>query len=689
MKHKIIPELISPKSIVVVGGSNNLHKPGGKLVYNIKNGTFTGNLYVLNPHESEVQGVRSFSDIGELPLTDLAILAIPANFCVDVVRQFISHGTKAFIVISAGFSEEGERGALLEKELVDIIGNAGGILIGPNCIGLINSNYQAVFTTPVPKISSDGCSLISGSGATAVFIIEAGLPKGLSFSEVYSVGNSAMTGVEEILEHMDETFDPESDSGIKLLYIESIRNPDKLLKHSASLIRKGCRIAAIKAGSSEAGSRAAYSHTGALASSDLAVDALFRKAGIVRCYGREELTTVASIFMYKRFKGKNIAIVTQAGGPAIMLTDALDRGGINIPPIHGEYARELLSKLNPGSSVSNPIDILATGTAEQLDIAIEYCDKKFENIDAIIVIFGSTGLSDVFDVVDLLHKKIRTCNKPVYPIIPTLNTARNEVEIFLKKGHINFHDEVVLANALNRVNSTPEPAEDKIFLQGINIEKIRDIIDQAKTGFLPQLFVHELLDAAGIPRVSGGIAKNEEQLLKIAKEISYPLVIKILGPVHKTDVGGVTLNIKSQDHLLAEFRRMKNIPGYKSVLIQPMLQGLELFAGAKYEPQFGHIVLCGLGGIHIEIIRDVASGLAPLTLPEALSMIRSLKSYNILLGARGNKGIDENKFAEIIIRLSSLLRFATEIKELDLNPLIGEGPDIFVVDARVRIEKDI
>lgn len=688
MKHKIIKELIAPDSIVVVGGSNNLQKPGGKLVYNILKGTFKGRLYVLNPHEKEVQGVVSYSSIGELPSVDLAILAIPANMCLEVVKQLIQHGTKAFIIISAGFAEEGEAGARLELELVENIRKAGGILIGPNCIGLINSGYQAVFTTPVPKISPEGCSLISGSGATAVFILEAGMPKGLSFSEVYSVGNSAMIGVEEILEYMDETFDPALSSRIKLLYIESIRNPDKLLKHSASLIRKGCRIAAIKAGSSEAGSRAAYSHTGALTSSDLAVDALFRKAGIVRCYGREELTTVASVFMYKKLKGRNIAIVTQAGGPAIMLTDALVRGGMNIPRIKGEYAEELLSKLNPGSSVSNPIDLLATGTAEHLDMAIEYCDKKFENIDAIMVIFGSTGLSDVFDIVDLLHRKIEICNKPIYPIIPTLNTARIEVESFLKKGHINFPEEVVLANALNRVINTPEPADDSIFLQGVETDKIKKIIDNAGSGFLPQLSVHELLDAAGIPRVPGIVVKNEKQLSEAVEEIAYPLVMKIIGPVHKTDVGGVTLNIKSENHLLAEYHRMKMIPGFNAVLIQPMLQGLELFAGAKYEHEFGHIVLCGLGGIYIEIIRDVASGLAPLTFPEAISMIRSLKSYKIIQGVRGNKGVDENKFAGIIMRLSSVLRFATEIKEVDLNPLIGVGDYIFVVDARVRIEKE-
>ncbi len=687
MRHKIIRELIDPASIVVVGGSNNIHKPGGKIIYNILQGSFKGELFVINPRETEVQGVRSYASPELLPPVELAILAIPADLCVNTIRELANRGTKAYILISAGFSEEGVRGAEMEKEIVHIVENVNGSLIGPNCIGIITPAYQGVFTSPIPKLSPGGCDFISGSGATAVFILETGIPKGLSFASIFSVGNSAMIGVEDILEYLDDTFNPEKSSGIKLLYIESIKDPDKLLKHASSLIRKGCHIAAIKAGVSPAGSRAASSHTGAMASSDLAVEALLRKAGIVRCFGREELTTVASIFMHKKLKGRNIAIITHAGGPAVMLTDALSQGGMEIPGIKGEYAEDLLSKLNPGASVSNPIDILATGTAEQLGIAIDYCDKKFEDIDAMMVIYGSTGLSKVFDVYDLLHEKIEKCNKPIYPILPSISTARTEVENFLRKGHINFPDEVVLGNALTRVYNTPCPAEEKIFLDGVNIPEIRKIIEKTETGYIPENQIQELLDAAGIPRVAGEVAGNRRALLKLAENTSYPLVMKVIGPLHKTDIGGVTLNIKSKDHLLAEYIRMKRIPSCKGVLIQPMLTGMELFIGAKYEPKFGHVVLCGLGGIFVEVINDISSGLAPLTLPEAISMIRSLKSYKIIQGARGNEGIDEYAFAETIIRLSSLLRFATEIKEIDLNPLIGKGSNILVVDARIRIEK--
>ncbi len=331
---------------------------------------------------------------------------------------------------------------------------------------MISQTYNGIFTSPVPRLDSRGCDFVSGSGATAVFIFESAIPKGVNFSSVYSVGNSAQTGVEDVLEYWDNTFDPDKSSPIKLIYVESIRDPDKLLHHASSLIRKGCRIAAIKAGTSEAGIRAASSHTGALASSDSAVEALFRKAGIVRCSGREELTTVASVFFHKHLKGRNIAIITHAGGPAVMLTDALAAGGMTIPQITGEHHDNLLAMMNPGASASNPIDMIATATDEQLDRIIDYVDKQMPLIDGMIVIFGSNGLNDMAVIYDLLHRKIKECTKPLFPILPSVSSSHTELEYFLNKGHVNFPDEVVLGRALTRISNTPYPAEEKIFLEG-------------------------------------------------------------------------------------------------------------------------------------------------------------------------------------------------------------------------------
>jgi len=681
-------KLINPSGIAVVGGSDDLLKPGGKILKNIIDGGYSGELFTVNPKQDYIQGIKSYRDITDIPPVDLAILAIPAKYCYQVVDVLVNEkGTKAFIIISAGFSEAGEDGRKLEKEIAELIEKADGCLIGPNCIGVVTRKYHGVFTTPVPKLSEKGCDFVSGSGATALFIIESALPKGLSFSSVFSVGNSAQTGVEEVLEYWDLNYDPEISSPIKLIYVETITNPDKLLHHASSLIRKGCRIAAIKAGTTEAGSRAASSHTGAMASSDSAVEALFRKAGIVRCSGREELTTVASVFMHKRLKGRNIAIVTHAGGPAVMLTDALSAGGMNIPPLETEDQEKILAMMNPGASAVNPIDMIATATIDQLESIIEYVDKNLEMIDGMSVIFGNNGLNDMTKIYELLHRKIIECNKPLYPILPSISSSFKELEYFLNKGNVNFPDEVVLGRALTRISNTPYPAEEKIFLEKVDVPKIRKIIDNAENGYLEPSVIQQLLNAANIPIVREAVATTKRGIISLADKIGYPLALKVVGPVHKSDVGGVTLNIKSQKHLEAEFMRMKRIKGVTAVMVQAMLSGTELFIGAKYEPRFGHIILCGLGGIFVEVLGDFSSGLAPLTFNEAESMIKSLKAYRIIHGTRGKPGINESNFAEIIVRLSSLLRFATEIKEMDLNPLIGSEKDITVVDARIRIEK--
>lgn len=681
-------QLINPKSIVVVGGSNNTAKPGGKILKNLIDGDFKGKLYVANPKETEVQGVKSYPDLNDLPGADLAILAIAAKFTPQTVELLAKKkNTRAFIIISAGFSEESEEGKEIEKQVVDIVNSVDGCLIGPNCTGVLTPQHHSVFTYPIPKLDPQGCDFISGSGATACFILEAGIPKGLTFSSVFSVGNSAQMGVEEVLEYMDETFDPVKSSKVKLLYIENISKPQMLLKHTSSLIRKGCKIAAVKAGASEAGSRAASSHTGALASSDSAVEALFKKAGIVRCYGREDLISVASVFMHKELEGKNIAIITHAGGPAVMLTDALSNGGMEIPHIEGDKAEELLTHLFPGSSVANPIDFLATGTAEQLGTIIDYTDKYFDNIDGMVVIFGTPGLFKVFEVYDVLDKKMKEAKKPIYPVLPSILTAEEEVKDFLSKGRINFPDEVTLGKAIARIYSTPKPQPEKIALPEIDTNKIRSIIDASANGYISPESIQALLDAAGIARAGEAVESTKENAVNAAEKLGFPVVMKVVGPVHKSDVGGVVLNVKNKAQVEKEFDRMMQIKDTTGILLQPMLSGTELFAGVNFEDKFGHMVMCGLGGIFIEVLKDVAAGLAPISKEEALQMIRSIKSYGIIKGTRGQEGVDEQKFAEIVSRLSALVKAAPEIKELDLNPLLGNEKYVVAVDARIRIEK--
>ena len=695
----ISAKLLNPKSIVVVGGSDDVTKAGGKVLKNLLDGGFPGDIFVVNPKAPVVQGLTTFADVSLLPRTDLSVIAVAARYCPAIVRTLATEkGTGGFIILSAGFGEEDEEGAALEKEIVDIVNSTGGTLIGPNCIGFLNYNYHGVFTEPIPRLSPKGIDFISGSGATAVFILETAITGGLPFSSVWSVGNSAQTGVEDVLEHLDITFDPLASSRIKLLYIENIADPQRFLRHSASLIRKGCRIAAIKAGSSEAGSRAASSHTGAMASPDTAVDALLRKAGIVRCYSRADLAAVAALFTYRPLKGKRIAVVTHAGGPAVMLTDALSEGGMEIPRLAGPAAERLLEKLFPGSSVANPIDFLATGTAEQLGHIIDACENDFDEVDAIAVIFGSPGLFPVDDVYSLLHDKIRSCRKPIYPIMPSVINVKREIAEFIAHGNAIFTDEVLFGRALCRVNATPAPAvpekrEDITAgspdLDGssarTDIRVIREVIDGAGEGYLTPEKVSVLLRAAGIETVPESVVTSAEAAVRTAALMGYPVVMKVVGPVHKSDIGGVALNIGTEERVREEYTRMMALPEVTGILIQKMISGRELFCGATREGRFGHLVMAGMGGIFIEVFKDVTTALVPVSDQEARSMIRSLKSYKIIKGIRGSAGVNEEAFVRVITSLSDLLTAAPEITEMDINPLLGTPEKIIAVDARIRV----
>ncbi len=684
----ITKELINPKSIVVVGGSNDISKPGGKVLKNIIQGGFQGNLFVVNPKETIVQGIECYSEILNLPCVDLAILAIAARHCPQAVEILAyQKKTRGFIILSAGFSEESLEGSRLERQIVEIVNSIGGGLIGPNCIGILTPAHHSVFTLPIPKLESTGIDFISGSGATACFILEAAIPKGLVFSNVFSVGNSAQNGVEEVLEYLDESFDAINGSRIKLLYIENISQPQKLLKHAQSLIEKGCRIAAIKAGVSEAGSRAASSHTGALATPDFAVDTLFRKAGIVRCYGREELIAVASVFAHKPMAGNNIAIITHAGGPAVMLTDALSQGGLQVPPIGNEAANELLQQLYPGSSAANPIDFLATGTAAQLGAIMDFIDKRLDVIDAMVVIFGTPGLTKIFDVYEVLHQKMLSCRKPVFPVLPSTLTASEEVQDFISKGHVYFSDEVVLGMALASVYSTRAPVLQNTEFNNANIRSIQEIVRNAPNGYLPPIAVQALLDAAGIPRAKEIVVSQSQEAIAAAEDIGFPLAMKAVGPLHKSEKGGVILNVNDLPSVERVFSQLMQIEEATAVLLQPMLSGQELFAGVKYEPGYGHMVVCGLGGIFIEVLRDFSATMVPVSKQEAIEMIKSLKGYKLFKGVRGKPGINEDIFADIIVRLSAFVEAAPQIAELDLNPLLGLSDRVVAVDARIHIQK--
>ncbi len=670
--------LINPGSIVVVGGSDNPHSPGGKIVENLLKNKYKGKIYIVNPKKEKIKNLPTFKDVSQLPeKVDLAIIAIAAKYIEEVV-QILSEkkNTKAFIIISAGFSDAGEEGRKLEQKIVKQIEKHNGVLLGPNNIGLINTHYAGVFTTPVPSLRPDGIDLISGSGATAVFIMEAAVKQGLQFNSIWTVGNSAQIGIEEVLEYMDLHF-KKGDPKIKMLYIENIKNPAKLLKHSRSLIRKGCKIIAIKAGSSEAGNRAASSHTGALSSPDEAVQALFDKAGIIRAYGRNEMIQLAGVLHYGIPKGKNMLIVTHAGGPGVMLTDVLEKNGMKVPALPGEKTKSLKEKLFPGSSVSNPIDFLATGTAEHLDEILKFA-QNCDQIDGIAVIFGSPGLFEVYDVYDVLDKHIKESKKPIYPILPSLINVKKEIDYFHQKGNPGFPFEVLFGKALCKVKHA-SPGFDIHTNKTFEPNKIK------QSGYLDTEKVKNLLSEVQLPVVEEIVSSDLDELKSFAIK-HFPVVMKVVGPLHKTDVGGVFLNINKEEEVEKTYSQLMQIQGAKAVLIQAQKQGMELFAGVKKEGNFGHLLFFGLGGIFIEVFKDVRKILSPTNKKEIDYQLRKLQSYPILKGIRGKKGIDIEKFENLILQLDQLVQNHPEINELDLNPILAGDSGFYIVDARIKIE---
>ncbi len=681
MIHKAI---FSPKSIVVVGASGDPAKVGGKILQNIIASPFSGKLYGINPKASSVQGVACPS-LEELEEAELAIFAVPAQHIPQYMRVLAEQkGTRGFIVLSAGFSEMGEAGKALQDEITSIAASCGGSLIGPNCTGVLTRSYAGVFAGPVPPLSSSGCDMVSGSGATAAFIIEQGITAGLRFSEIISVGNSAQIGVEDVLAHWDETYQPGTSAPVKMLYMESITDARRLLKHSISLAEKGCRICAVKAGSSQAGSRAASSHTGAMAADDLFVDALFRKAGIIRCRGRQELVNAASVCCYPRMEGRSMAVVTHAGGPGVMLTDMLSDAGITVPGLEGPEMEELLSRLHHGSSVVNPIDFLATGTASQLDDILRTLKDERKDLSAVTVIFGSPGLTDISDVLQVLESHITSSDIPIFPVLPSVITAEREIRQFKQTGLPFFSDETQFAQALGSTLIPMNPsAEETVPIDGAEI--LRSRLIPGADGYLPVDQVSMMLDAAGIQRL-------QEKIIGCPKDIesvpfAFPWAMKVLGPVHKSDVGGVLLNISSEAQAASAAEQLLTIEDAHGVLVQEMASGTEFYCGLMRDELFGHLLMTGLGGIFVETLKDVSSELLPIDRHQASQMLAGLKSFTILQGTRGKPPLDVRGLEDMLVKLSSLAASFPEIAEMDINPVLVSEDRAAAADCRIRISE--
>lgn len=674
--------LNKPGSVAIIGASDNQNKPGAKLIENLLNSGFEGDIYPVNPNKSEIQGLKCYQSVVDLPETDLGVLAIDAEGCVGVVEEMASKkGTRAFIIISAGFGESGKEGIKREKKLQQLSEKYQLTIIGPNCIGILTQQIKIFFTSPLPQISDEGCDFVSASGAFAVFLFEMAAKHGLRFSSVYSVGNSINIGVEEILEYWDQLFDPNRSSRVKLFYIEQFMNPLKFLKHAQSLHRKGCRLVGISAGSSKAGNRAVMSHTGAMADSESAISALMEKAGVIQVYSRLDFLYIAMVLNIQIQIPKRIGILTHAGGPAVMLVDELSKQGFEIPQVSVndmEYLREIL---HPGASVNNPIDILATGKKEQMSAVLDYYNNANETTDAIIVIYGRTGLEDLNDTYTLLAKKVKEINKSVFVVAPSVSSSEPEMKVLINDGIPVFSDEVILARTMGKVIQAPQILE-TIFDQEYS-NQVNQIKVEGDVVYLSDQQAWKLLTEARLPVTKVQFFKDQKAIEKVADELYYPLVLKASGLIHKSDEHAVILNIQSKAELLkhaAEVLKLNNITG---LIIQPYHQGFELFIGVKFELHYGHIIMFGLGGVNIEVYKDVSSCLLPVSEEEIISKLRLLRGFPLMQGYRGKKGINIRQFASVIMQVAEFIQYNTDIDEMDLNPLIATSEGFQIVDVRI------
>ena len=677
--------ILSPQSIVVVGGSDDLSKPGGRVTGNILSKGYTGQLLVVNPKSRSIQGIRAYPTIQELPIVpELALIAVPAQFVRGSLEDLARLGVKAAVVLSSGFGELSEEGKAEEQRLADFATQHGILLMGPNCLGVMSPAHASKFAGILPDMVAGGIDFISGSGATVDFLAEPALQRGLKFASFLTVGNSAQTGVTDLLALFDQ--DPREDlSRIKILYLESIKEPGEFLRSARSLVKKGYLLAGIKAGTTQDGSRAAASHTGAIATDDVAVQALFDKAGLIRVRSRLELVDVAAALSCAKGKldGRRACIITDAGGPGVMLADELNRLGFSVPPF-GERARARLAQVLPrGAAVGNPVDCLPTRSGAMLRQAFRIiAEEEVGRVDYILFIGGDSKLVDIRDVYCAVIEAMESLAIPVFPSF-SAGGSNEALDLFRQAGKCFFEDEVSMARALSRMVDRPRLFEPQPRPPGYDRGAIRSHL-LGQSGLLPPECARQALQAAGL-KFPGQVELRDKSGLG-AVPFAFPWVMKVVGPLHKTDLGGVQLGIQSLEEARRCWDRLVRIQGASGCLVQQQVTGTEVLVGAKREDGYGHLVGFGLGGIYTEALKDVAFALAPLSGEEALEMIRSIRSFPLITGLRGDPGMDLELLVDWLVRVGHLVSDFPQIKELDLNPVKGCGTCLYVVDARLILD---
>ena len=697
-----LDSIMKPRAIAVIGASTRAHTIGSDIMKRLQEYGFTGAIYPVNPKGGVIEGLQAYTSILDVPgEVDLAIIVVNAKFVLSTIDQCHQKGVGGLCVISAGFKETGKEGAELEKALLEKVRGYGMRCVGPNCLGVVNTH---------PSIRMDGCfaeslpqrggiGFVSQSGALGGGILNILKDLNLGFAQFISIGNQADVNAETAMEYWEN----EEDVKQILLYMESIQNPANF-RELATRISKKKPILALKAGRSAAGASAASSHTGSLAGADKAANALLRQSGVIREYSLENLFATAKVFDNCPIpKGDRVAIITNSGGPGIMATDAVSEYGMKMAQLSEETKEKLRSFLPAAASVKNPVDMIASAPIEHYKQTLETVLAD-DAVDMVVVIYlPFLGLKDIDVANAVMEIKAKHPEKPIVGVFMTTS------EFFAKLSDMQVNVPFFMyaeqaVDGLNRLNEQRlwiEKPMGKVVNFTVNRERARSIMQASLADGRAQLTTREsidVLDAYGIRVCRSGFATDENEAGALADQLGYPVVMKMTSKTtsHKTDVGGVRVNIQSADDLRNQYRdlieklRERNLlDGLEGVIIQEMVKGSrEMVCGVATDPQYGHMMMFGLGGVFIEVMKDVTFRMAPLTDIDAHEMIRGVKAYKLLEGARGTTPAQLDQLENVLLRLSQLVTDFPEIEELDINPLIiseknGEG---IAVDGRIKLK---
>jgi acetyl coenzyme A synthetase (ADP forming)-like protein len=673
----------------VIGASRRRGSLGGELFRNILEGDFAGAAYPVNRDGEPVAGVRAYRSIAEIPETiDVAVVSLPGAAVLEAAEQALRAGTRALVVISAGFAEIGSEGVERQEQLLALVRSHGARLIGPNCLGIATAGPSLNATFAARSAPAGNIGFSSQSGALGVALLEAAESRGLGLSAFVSIGNKADVSTNDLLEWWED----DESTALVLMYVESFGNPRRFGRLARRVARRK-PILALKSGTSASGRRAASSHTAALAGSETAVDALFHQAGVIRAVSLEELVDVAALLSTQpEPRGRSVAVLTNAGGLGILCADACEAAGLELATLGDETAQGLVQLLPAEASVANPVDMLGGATAATYAAVVPrvLADPR---VDALIVLFAPTVAATAEEVAVEVEEAARAAggDKPVLAVIMTAEGIPEPLRA-LNRHVASFAYPESAARALGRAAERAEwlraPQGNVVEPEVIDRDAARGVVDRALAGgedaWLAPADTRELLLAYGIPLVPERVAADAHEAVRAAAELGFPVVVKSAVPgAHKTESGGIALDLRDEAAVRAAAERIGG-----AVLVQPMIQGgAELLAGVVQDPVFGPLVAFGPGGVFAELIGEAAFRIAPLTDTDATELVTSGKAGRLVAGFRGAAPADADALADLVLRLARLGDDLPAVAELDLNPVLALPDRCVAVDARVRVTR--